>query len=62
MAARAQPYVDPSDAAQAADTIARLMDGSEWNADMLEEIAQHLRDAGYEIREADEVDDDEEGG
>lgn len=36
--------------------IQELMDGVEWSADTLDEIAQIVRDAGYRIRDTNEVD------
>lgn len=38
-------------AAMAADAIAKLMDGKEWNADTLDAIAAELREAGYVLRD-----------
>lgn len=33
------------------DAIAEALDGKEWNAETLEQVASILRDAGYALRE-----------
>ena len=38
-----------------AHEIANVLDGCEWDADMLEEVASMLRAAGFTIREPEEV-------
>lgn len=47
----------------ALDAIAALLDGQEWSPDTLDDIARILRDAGYEIRDCNDIEegDDEEG-
>ena len=43
--------VDTQAAAECADAIHKLMDGTEWSADTLDAIAAELRAAGYVIRD-----------
>lgn len=40
--------------------IQEIMDGTEWNADTLEEIAKVMISAGYRIRDIDDVDREED--
>jgi len=39
----------------ALQTIHRLMDGKEWTPETFEQIADVLRDAGYRVRQPEEV-------
>ena len=43
-------------AQEALDDIHACMDGKEWDADTLDQIAGILNQAGYEIRTAEEMD------
>lgn len=45
----------PHDLVRTLDTIHEVLDGRYWNADTLDEIADLLRRAGYEIRSPDDV-------
>ncbi len=40
---------------QVAGRIAKLMDGREWDADLCSEIAEVLEDAGYQVRDTAEM-------
>ena len=38
--------------------IAAMLDGTEWTVDLLDEIAEVLRTAGYQVRDMADVDDE----
>lgn len=42
-----------------AGAIAEMLDGKEWSVETLDEIADVLRAAGYQVRDVDEADSDE---
>ena len=43
------------------ERIRKLLDGAEWDVDMLDTIADLLTENGYQVREPDEMPEDEEG-
>ena len=50
-------YPNEADDRQTLLSIQKLLNGTDWSADTIEDIAQTMREAGYEIADLDEIDD-----
>jgi biotin operon repressor len=50
-------YPNEADDRQTLLSIQKLLNGTDWSADTIEDIAQTMREAGYEIDDLDEIDD-----
>jgi biotin operon repressor len=50
-------YPNKADDRQTLLSIQKLLNGTDWSADTIEDIAQTMREAGYEIADLDEIDD-----